>query len=222
VSEQRLSITWREGASVSAALEVAGKTCGLVVAHGAGGNLESPFLVRLASGLAERQVSTLRFNFPYTERGRKLPDPAPALEECYRAMASKAAEVFPAGAALLLGGKSMGGRIASQIASGLPNVRGLVFLGYPLHAPGKQHQPRDKHLYGIRVPMLFVQGTRDAFADQALLRGVLERLGKAAQVHWIEGADHSFKVTGRKPAEVEQEILETVAAFAAGLKPVEK
>jgi len=216
VSDQRLAIPWREETFVTAALEVAGSAAGLVLAHGAGGNLESPFLAQLATGLASRSISTLRFNFPYTERGRKLPDPGPALEECYQAVARRAAEVFPPGARLFLGGKSMGGRIASQmVAQGkdLPEIHGLVFLGYPLHAPGKQHQPRDKHLYGIRIPMLFVQGTRDAFADRALLQSVLDKLGKTAQIHWIEGADHSYKVPGRKPAAVEQEILEAVGVF---------
>jgi predicted alpha/beta-hydrolase family hydrolase len=94
-----------------------------------------------------------------------------------------------------------------------PPVRGLIFLGYPLHAPGKQHQPRDQHLYDLRVPMLFVEGTRDAFADAKLLQGVLDRLGDRARVHWIEGGDHSFKVRGRKPAEVHREILDAVAGF---------
>lgn len=216
MSEQRLKI-----GEVSAALERAKGNAGLVLAHGAGGNMENPFLARVSSGLAAQSISTLRFNFPYSERGRSVPDRPPVLEDCWRAVARHAGGLFPA---LFLGGKSMGGRIASHVVSQmsepgheLPPVRGLVFLGYPLHAPGKKDKPRDAHLYSIRTPMLFVEGTRDAFADRALLQGVLDKLGKVAQVHWIEGADHSFKVSGRKPAAVEQEILEVVAAFMTRL-----
>jgi predicted alpha/beta-hydrolase family hydrolase len=212
MGEKRLTIEWREGATVSAAFTQAGET-GLVLAPGAGGNLDSPFLVELAAGLAGEKVSTLRFNFSYTERRKGAPDPAPVLEECYRAVARRASELIPK---LFIGGKSMGGRIASQIAAqqkDLPPILGLVFLGYPLHAPGKQDKPRDKHLPDIRMPMLFVEGTRDAFADRPLLEAVLGRLGKRAEVHWIEGGDHSFKVSKRKPADVQREILDTVVAF---------
>jgi predicted alpha/beta-hydrolase family hydrolase len=215
VSEQRLQIEWREGQCVSAALEasVAAANPGLVLAPGAGGNLDSPFLVEISEGLAARDIASLRFNFPYTENRRRIPDPAPTLEACYQAVARRGAELFPHG--LFIGGKSMGGRIASQMVAHLeaPAIRGLIFLGYPLHPPGKQHQLRDQHLYDLRVPMLFIEGTHDAFAEPKLLQGVLDRLGDRARVHWIEGGDHSFKVRGRKPAEVHREILEVVAGF---------
>jgi predicted alpha/beta-hydrolase family hydrolase len=225
MSEQRLShrfdIEWREGLRISAALETppvaAGRseTPGVVLAHGAGGNLDTAFLVEMSEGLAARDIASLRFNFPYTENRRRIPDAAVTLEACYQAVARRGAELFPQG--LFLGGKSMGGRIASQMVAHLgndgPAVRGLIFLGYPLHAPGKQHQPRDQHLYDLRVPMLFIEGTRDAFAEASLLQGVLDRLGDRAQVHWIEGGDHSFKVRGRKAAEVHGEILDAIANF---------
>jgi predicted alpha/beta-hydrolase family hydrolase len=215
MSEQRLEIEWRAGLRVSAALEtssVSGNP-GVILAPGAGGNLDSPFLIDISEGLAARDIPSLRFNFPYTENRRRVPDPAATLEACYQAVARKGAELFPSG--LFIGGKSMGGRISSQMVAHLeaPALRGLIFLGYPLHAPGKQDKPRDQHLYDLRVPMLFVEGTHDAFAERALLQGVLDRLGDRARVHWIEGGDHSFKVRGRKASEVSAEILDVVAGF---------
>lgn len=215
MSEQRLVIEWRQGMQVTAAVEAAPGP-GVVLAHGAGGSLETSFLVEMSHGLAARGIASLRFNFPYSEQRRRVPDPPAVLEACYRAVALRVGEMFPGG--VFLGGKSMGGRIASQImagAEGLPPVRGLVFLGYPLHPPGKQDRLRDKHLYLIRVPMLFVQGTRDTFAGRPLLQGVLDRLGDAARVHWIEGANHSFKAPRRKPDDVNQEILETIGRFVS-------
>jgi predicted alpha/beta-hydrolase family hydrolase len=218
VSEQRLEIEWREGLRVSAALETPAKreaNSGVILAPGAGGNLDSAFLLEMSEGLAARDISSLRFNFPYTENRRRMPDPGAALEACYQAVARRGAELFPGG--LFLGGKSMGGRIASQMVAHLgdeaPPCRGLIFLGYPLHPPGRQHQLRDQHLYGLRIPMLFVEGTRDAFAEPGLLQGVLDSLGDNAHVHWIEGGDHSFKVRGRKQSEVLQEILDVIANF---------
>lgn len=219
MSEKRVTIEWRPGMTISAAVhETPGP--GIVLAHGAGGNLDTAFLVEMSERLEARGISSLRFNFPYTENRRRVPDQAPVLEACYRAVAQQAAGLFPAG--LYLGGKSMGGRMASHIVSqgDLPPVRGLVFLGYPLHPPGQQHKLRDKHLYTITTPMLFVEGTRDAFADRALLQGVLDRLGDRAKVHWIEGGDHSFKVPKREPAEVNQEILDAVVTFVTSAPPI--
>jgi predicted alpha/beta-hydrolase family hydrolase len=210
-------IEWRENQRVSASLETSAAAAGpgAILAHGAGGNLNSAFLVEMSEGLAARGLASLRFNFPYTENRRRIPDLAPTLEACYQAVARRGAQLFPGG--LFLGGKSMGGRIASQMVAHLSNevipVRGLIFLGYPLHPPGKQDKLRDQHLYDLRVPMLFIEGTRDAFAEPKLLQGVLDRLGDRARVHWIDGGDHSFKVRGRKPAEVNQEILEAMASF---------
>ncbi len=185
------------------------------MAPGAGGNLDSAFLVEMAEGLAVRGFPSLRFNFSYAENRKHVPDKAPVLEECYLAAARRGAELFPQG--FFIGGKSMGGRISSQMAAHLaaeaPAIRGLVFFGYPLHAPGKQHQLRDAHLYELREPMLFIEGTRDAFAEPDLLKGVLKKIGDRATVRWIDGGDHSFKVRGRKPADVNREILDATADF---------
>lgn len=175
--------------------------------------MESRALALTAEGLASRGFPVLRFNFPYRESGRRIPDKALVLEECYRAVAARARELFaPCG--LLLGGRSMGGRIASQIASVSPpqGLQGLVLLAYPLHPPGRPEKLRDAHLAGIQAPMLFVSGTRDTFAGKDLLEGVLERL-PLARIHWLEGADHSFKTPRRPEAEVSEEVLAVVEDF---------
>lgn len=184
----------------------------VVLGHGAGGDRRSPFLVRMAEVLAASGRRALLYNFLYAERGGGRPDPPDALEGVTRAVGEYARARLGA-ARLVHGGKSMGGRIASQIvASGAP-ADALVFLGYPLHPPGKPSVLRDRHLPRIGVPMLFVQGTRDAFARWDLLEAVLARLGDKATLHPVEGADHSFAVLkrlGRRPAEVEAEIQRAV------------
>ncbi len=183
-----------------------------MLGHGAGGHLDDVFLAAMATGLAARGFATLRFNFPYRQEGRRLPDPAPTLEECFRAAAARAAQLF-APARLLLGGKSLGGRMASHLAAAGETAAGLLFLGYPLHPPGKTERLRDQHLYRIRVPMLFVSGTRDGFARKDLLEPVLERLLPLATAHWVVDGDHSFRVPGRPAQEVYQEILDAVVAW---------
>lgn len=181
----------------------------LVLAHGAGHGMDTRLLVDIAEALASRGVAVLRFNFPYMEAGRRAPDPQPRLEACYRAVGSAVAEEFERP---YLGGKSMGGRIASHVvADGFP-AAGLVFLGYPLHPPGKPERMRDAHLHQIKVPMLFLQGTRDPFATPDLLHRTVEGL-TAAQLVEIEGGDHSFKVRGRSTAEVTTELLEVADSF---------
>lgn len=178
----------------------------LVIAHGAGSGMEHPFLRGFSAALNEHGVATLRFNFPYREAGKKFPDRPPAAVAAWRA-AMDAAGARAEGEPLWAGGKSFGGRMASMaVAEGMP-VAGLVFLGYPLHPPGKPAKLRDEHLYGVTadgrpVPMLFLQGTRDTFATRELLESVVERIGPAAHLAWIEGGDHSFAVAGKKrPAE---------------------
>lgn len=169
----------------------------LVVAHGAGAGMDSPFLAGFCRAMAEAGVDTLRFNFPYIERGRRSPDPEGVLRDAWLAAFDAAVE-RSAGRPVLAGGKSLGGRIASMVvADGMP-AAGLVFIGYPLHPPGKPERVRDEHLYRIAVPMLFLQGTQDAFARQDLLAGVLGKLGPKAELHAVEGGDHSFRVKGRK------------------------
>lgn len=192
----------------------------IVLGHGAGANQASPFMVRIATDLAERGVGCLTFNFLYTEQGRKLPDRNDALELCYR----KVIEAFHAGkfpvlgkGELVIGGKSMGGRIASQVASkGDVDIAGLVFLGYPLHPPGNPAKLRDAHLPSIREPMLFIQGAKDAFGTPEELRPILKRLKSPVELCPIDEADHSLKVpkkASRSQAEVDAFVLDTIEAW---------
>jgi uncharacterized protein len=192
--EERLSIETSRG-EVSA--ELTGKAARrpiVVCAHGAGNDMRNATLLGFAEGLAEQEISCLRFNFPYKERGSRAPDPPPVLLDAWRAAFDWAQEL---GGPVWVSGKSMGGRIGSVgVAEGMP-AAGLVFLGYPLHPPGKPERIRDAHLDDVRVPMLFIQGTRDSFARWDLLEKVVKRLADRAVLHPIEGGDHSFRVRGR-------------------------
>ncbi|MEZ2390005.1 alpha/beta family hydrolase [bacterium RCC_150] len=186
----------------------------LTIAHGAGAGMEHPFLTGLADALNDDGVATLRFNFPYREAGRKFPDRAPLAIATWRAAMEAAAE-RSAGEPLWAAGKSFGGRMASMaVAEGMP-AAGLVYLGYPLHPPGKPEKLRDEHLYGLTLPMLFLQGTRDTFATPELLEGVASRIGSNATIEWWEGGDHSFARVGVKQgaAEVGASLAATVSAF---------
>lgn len=205
-----------EGGPVSAVWDHAERAEGvLVLGHGAGGTLQTPGLARFAAEMAARGITTVRFNFPYAEAGRRVPDRRPILEGCYRAVASQVGERSESRSGLYLGGRSMGGRIASHlVAAGFP-ARGLVFLGYPLHPPDQPDQLRDAHLTGISVPMLFLQGSRDAFARPDLLARTLDRLPTATR-HVVEGADHGLTVRGRPTAEVVAELADVTAAWLAG------
>jgi predicted alpha/beta-hydrolase family hydrolase len=192
-----------------------------VLAHGAGAGMRHPFLADMAAGLNAAGVATLRYQFPYTQAGGRRPDPPAILEGTVRAAVEKAAELLP-GVPLVAGGKSMGGRMTSQsmVGAPLPGVRGLVFLGFPLHAPGRTVAGRAKHLDRVSVPMLFLQGTRDALADLELMKSVCSDLGSRATLHIVEGGDHSFKVlkrSGRSPEEVMGELRDTVAAWVRGV-----
>ena len=208
----RISFKWDSG-EVSGVWHrpAGGASSGLVLGHGAGYDMNARFLLDIADALASRGIAVVRFNFPYAEAGRRTPDPQPRLEACFRAVARVVSEEVPR---LFLGGKSMGGRIASHIvADGFP-TRGLVFFGYPLHPPGKPDRLRDAHLKRISAPMLFLQGTRDNFATPELLRRTVSSLGTAKLVE-IEGGDHSFKVPGRAPADVMTELIDAAAQFIA-------
>lgn len=170
---------------------------GLVLAHGAGAGQKSRFMVQAARGLAARGISAATFDFPYMASGRKVPDRADVLERAWRDAVSTARDAFP-DLPLFIGGKSMGGRIASRIAAqGCDGIAGLVFLGYPLHPPGRPDQRRDTHLPAVSEPMLFVQGTRDAFGTAEDIRALFPRLQAATTLHEVSGGDHSFKVAGR-------------------------
>jgi uncharacterized protein len=168
----------------------------LVLGHGAGANQLSGFMRLFAAGLAERGLDVVTFNFLYMEQGRKIPDPAPRLESCYRAVIDAVVKHKKLkGNRLVIGGKSMGGRIASQVAASQPDdINGLVFLGYPLHPPGRLEKMRSEHLPKIRVPMLFVQGSRDAFGTKPEIAGIIKQLKLPAELYAIEGGDHSLKV----------------------------
>ncbi|MBT2587175.1 alpha/beta family hydrolase [Arthrobacter sp. ISL-95] len=186
----------------------------LVLAHGAGAGMEHPFLQGFAEAMAAEGVATLRFNFPYREAGRRFPDRPPLAIATWRAVMD-AATGLSEGEPLWAAGKSFGGRMASMaVAEGMP-ARGLVYLGYPLHAPGKPEKLRDEHLYGVTVPMLFLQGTRDTFATPELLEAVVTKIGPKATLQWAEGGDHSFAVKGLKrgAAEVGASLAPAVAAF---------
>jgi predicted alpha/beta-hydrolase family hydrolase len=191
-----------------------------VMAHGAGAGMGHPFMDAVAKGFAAHGIATLRNEFPYKERGSKRPDTPAVAKARVREAVAEAARRGP-GLALFAGGKSFGGRMTSQAQAeeALPGVRGLVFFGFPLHAPGKPSDERAEHLAKIQVPMLFLQGTRDEFAQLDLLRPVVRKLGGRATLELFDDADHSFHVparTGRKDADVRSEMLEKAARWMRG------
>ena len=167
----------------------------LVLGHGAGAGMEHSFMKQLSENLAAQGVGSLRYNFPYIEQGRRTPTSPAISEATVRAAVEKARSISPVDK-LIVGGKSYGGRMSSQTQSKepLPGVSGLVFFGFPLHAPGKPGNSRGEHLKNINIPMLFLQGSRDKLADLNLLRPLLETVGNNATLKVIEGADHSFKM----------------------------
>ena len=193
----------------------------LILAHGAGAGQHSAFMVDFARALAALGLDVVTFNFLYTEQGRRIPDRAPALETWYRAVVDVVrAAVESAATHLFIGGKSMGGRIATHIAAadaGLP-IDGLVLLGYPLHPPGRPDQKRDKHLASIVRPMLVVQGSRDTFGLPAELQPVLARISPQPTLEVVAGCDHSFKLPRRNPAAqaaVYADVQSTIANWIA-------
>src|SRR5213079_3144894 len=188
-----------------------------VLAHGAGAGMRHAFLESIAQRLAERGIATLRYQFPYMERRAGRPDPPAVAAATVRAAVTEAARAAP-GLPLVAGGKSFGGRMTStaQAEAPLPGVRGLVFLGFPLHPPGRPDDKRGEHLAQLRVPMLFLQGDRDEFADLKLLEPVVKRLGDRATLHLVEGGDHSFHVlkrSGRTDADVMGELVQAMVDF---------
>jgi len=193
----------------------------LVLAHGAGAGMSHPFMENLAAELANVGVAAFRYQFPYMEQQRRVPDSPAVLTATVFAAVRTAAEAAP-GLPLLAGGKSMGGRMTSQAVAQHPldGVRGLVFFGFPLHPPNHPGTKRADHLAKLTAPMLFVQGTRDTLADLTLLRPICAKLGPRATLHVIETADHSFHVlkkSGRTDAEVLQELAETVVSWSNAL-----
>ena len=191
-----------------------------VFAHGAGAGMLHAFMEAVAGELAERGVATLRYQFPYMELGSKRPDTPKIAHAAVRAAVGKAKELFPR-VPLVAGGKSFGGRMTSQAEALVPlGVAGLVFFGFPLHPAGAPSDERAKHLGDVKVPMLFLQGTRDALADVSLIKGAVKNLGRRARLYLVEGADHSFHVpakSGRNDAQVRAEILDIFADWVGDL-----
>src|SRR5262249_2065411 len=188
-----------------------------VLAHGAGAGMRHPFMTAVATELGERGIATLRYQFPYMEQGGRRPDPPKVAHATVRAAVAETARRLSK-LPLIAGGKSFGGRMTSQAQAATPlaGVRGLVFLGFPLHPAGRASAERGKHLFDVQVPMLFLQGTRDALAALVQLKPLCKALGKRATLKLFENADHSFHVparTGRKDAQVRGEMLDAFAAW---------
>lgn len=215
---QTLTITVDGSTRVSALLDQPERPSACyVLAHGAGAGMTHPFMAAVATGLTDRGIATLRYQFPYMERGSKRTDPPAIAHATVRAAIAEAARRVP-GLPLIAGGKSFGGRMTSQAqaAEPLPGVRGLAFLGFPLHPAGKPSEDRAAHLAAVGVPMLFLQGTRDELADLEFLRPVAKRLKARATLKLLEHADHSFHVparSGRNDADVMIEMLDELAGW---------
>jgi uncharacterized protein len=223
-TEKDMRFEVRDAGEVSAILlRRADARCLLVLAHGAGAGMRHSFMEEMAEELAGAGVATLRFNFPYMEQRRKVPDRAPVPTEAVLAAVRAAAEAAPE-LPLFAGGKSYGGRMTSQAVAdtsraadtSLAKVRGVVFFGFPLHPPGQPSTKRAEHLARVKLPMLFLQGTRDKLADLSLLRPICAKLGSRATLHIIETADHSFHVlksSGKTDADVMRELARTVGGW---------
>jgi predicted alpha/beta-hydrolase family hydrolase len=185
----------------------------LVLAHGAGAGQKHPFMVATAKGLASRGISVITFDFPYMRERRHVPDKAPVLETTFRDVIDAAHE-WSGAKRLFIGGKSMGGRMATHLgAQGLEGLLGIVALGYPLHPPGRPDKPRIEHLPSIRVPVLIVQGARDTFGTPEELKPVIATMKSKVTLHVVAGGDHSLAVRGKKKDEAFQNVLDVVAAW---------
>jgi uncharacterized protein len=222
-SPQKLAIEIANSGSVSALLirPAEARVC-FVFAHGAGAGMTHPFMETFATGLGERGVASLRYQFPYMEKGSRRPDPPAIAQAAVRAAVAEAGLSCP-GLPLIAGGKSFGGRMTSQAQASAPlaGVRGLAFLGFPLHPAGKPSSDRAKHLAEVRVPMLFMQGTRDKLAELARMEPVVTSLGPSASLHLVQEADHSFHVlarSGRNDREVMKEILDTFSTWIGAVE----
>ena len=228
---EQFSIAVNRDSTTATAYPAADARATLILAHGAGAPQTHPFMVAFAHGLAVRGVEVVTFNFLYTEQGRRAPDRAPKLEACYRAVV-EAVQEQSEGRPLFIGGKSMGGRIATHIAASpdpeadeappAADVAGVIALGYPLHPPGRPDKVRDAHLPRVAVPTLVIQGSRDAFGGEEELRPVLARM-PAATLHLVEGGDHSFDIR-RKSApskeEIHNDVMDVIADWVTELQGV--
>ncbi len=217
-----ITIAVNEAVRVSGLLQMPAeaRAC-YVLAHGAGAGMDHPFLATVAAELAKRRIATLRYQFPYMERRAKRPDPPQLAQATVRAAVSLARDLVP-DLPLIAGGKSFGGRMTSQAQATAPlgGVRGLAFLGFPLHPAGRPSQDRAKHLFDVQIPMLFLQGTRDTLASLEQLEPLCKALGGRATLNLFADADHSFHVparTGRKDAQVLGDVLDALAAWLDGV-----
>jgi predicted alpha/beta-hydrolase family hydrolase len=221
-STQSLSLALQGGGNVSALLDAPpGAHACYVMAHGAGAGMTHSFIAAVAKGLADRGIATLRYQFPFVESGSKRPDPPAVAHAAVRSAVAEAQQRLPA-LPCFAGGKSFGGRMTSQAQAKapLPGVLGLVFFGFPLHPAGKPGDERAAHLAAVDVPMLFLQGTRDALADAGLIQVMVNTLGARATLEWAADADHAFHVparSGRKDAEVLDVLLDRSAAWIAAV-----
>jgi predicted alpha/beta-hydrolase family hydrolase len=222
MTAEKLKLDLESGTSVSALLlrPKDARAC-FVFAHGAGAGMSHPFMEAVATGLYERGTATLRYQFPYMDKGSKRPDAPAVAHAAVRAAVAEAARCCP-GLPLIAGGKSFGGRMTSQAQAIAPlaGVRGLAFLGFPLHPADKPSVARAAHLSDVKIPMLFLQGTRDDLAELTLLEPVVKNLGALASLHLVQEADHSLHVlarSGRNDAEVMSEVLDVFAAWVGAL-----
>jgi uncharacterized protein len=217
-----ITIAVEDGIDVSGLLQAPphARAC-FVLAHGAGAGMAHPFMAAVANSLAQRGIASLRYQFPYMEQGGKRPDPPKRAHATVRAAVAEAARLLPR-LPLFAGGKSFGGRMTSQAqaAAPLPRVRGLAFLGFPLHPAGRASGDRGEHLFDVAIPMLFLQGTRDALAELPRIEPLCRALGAGADLRLFRDADHSFHVparSGRTDSEVRGEMLDALAAWIDGL-----
>jgi predicted alpha/beta-hydrolase family hydrolase len=213
-----LTIDVDDAVRVSALLQISPDArAGCVLAHGAGAGMTHPFMAAMADGLAARGVAVLRYQFPYMERGARRPDTPTVAQATVRAAVTEMARLAP-DLPLIAGGKSFSGRMTSQAqaAAPLPGVRGVVFLGFPLHPAGRPSDERAAHLFDVRIPMLFLQGTRDNLADAKLMQSLVARLGERATLKLLPDADHSFHVparTGRADSDIHAEMLDALVTW---------
>ena len=222
VSPQQLTLEVDGANTVSALLLLppAARAC-FIFAHGAGAGMTHEFMAQVAAGLCDRGIATLRYQFPYMEKGGKRPDAPSLAHATVRAAVTEAARCCPR-CVLVAGGKSFGGRMTSQAqaSAALAGVRGLAFLGFPLHPAGKPSDVRARHLTDINVPMLFIQGTRDKLAELSLLEAMIKQLGESASLHLVQQADHSLHVparSGRNNRDAMGEVVSTLSAWIAAL-----
>ena len=219
LAAEEISLTVNDGQVAALWLAPTAATSCYVFAHGAGAGMTHSFMATFADGLAQRRIATLRYQFPYMQKQNGRPDPPAVCHAAVRAAIEAAAARAP-GLKLIAGGKSFGGRMTSQAQASqpLPGVRGLVFLGFPLHAAGKLSSSRAAHLSAIDIPMLFLQGDKDKLAEPKLLQSIIAKLGCKSTPVWVPDADHSFHVpkrSGRSDADVVVSLLESFAGWAA-------